>query len=66
VPGYALYLYTYEEWVHNKKIREKKDKKGIALRDIASKVHLLARIAMPWQIGYMKWIGGVIMNISNQ
>jgi hypothetical protein len=37
-----------------RKIREKKGKKGIALRDIASKVHLLARLAMQWQVGYMK------------
>jgi hypothetical protein len=51
VPGYALHLYSYAELLHNKKIREKK---GIALRDIASKVHLLARLVMPWQIGYMK------------
>ena len=49
-----------------RKIREKKGKKGIALREIASKVHLSARLAMPWQIGYMKWIGGVIKNVSNQ
>jgi hypothetical protein len=54
VPGYALHLYSYAELPHKKKIREKKGKKGIALRDIASKVHLLARLAMPWQIGYMK------------
>jgi hypothetical protein len=40
--------------LHKKKIREKKGKKGIALKEIASKVHLLARLAMPWQIGYMK------------
>jgi hypothetical protein len=46
VPGYALHLYSYAELLHNKKIREKKGKKGIALRDIASKVHLLARLAM--------------------
>ena len=66
MPGYALHLYSYAELLHSKKIGEKKGKKGIALRDIASKVHLLARLAMPWQIGYMKWIGGVIMNVSNQ
>jgi len=66
VPGHALHHYSYAELLHNKKIREKKVKKGIALRDIASKVHLLARLAMPWQIGYMKWIGGVIKNVSNQ
>jgi hypothetical protein len=54
VPGYALHLYKYAELPHNRKIREKKGKKGIALRDIASKGHLLARLAMPWQIGYMK------------
>jgi hypothetical protein len=33
---------------------------------MASKVHLLARLAVPWQVGYMKWIEGVIMNVSNQ
>ena len=57
MPGYALHHYSYAELLHNKKIREKKGKKGkkgIALRDIASKVHLLARLAMPWQVGYMK------------
>ena len=57
---------TDAELLHNKKIREKKGKKGIAIRDIASKVQLLARLVMPWQIGYMRWIGGVIMNVSNQ
>ncbi len=40
MPGYALHHYSYAELLHNKKIREKKGKKGIALRDIASKVHL--------------------------
>ncbi len=54
VPGYALHHYSYAELLHNKKLREKKGKKGIALRDIASKVHLLARLAMPWQVGYKK------------
>jgi hypothetical protein len=54
VPGYALHHYSYAVLLHNKKIREKKGKKGIALRDIATKVHLLARLAMPWQVGYMK------------
>ncbi len=34
----------YAELLHNKKLREKKGKKGITLRDIASKVHLLARL----------------------
>ncbi len=64
--GHALHLYSYAELLHNRKIREKKGKKGIALRDITSKVHLLARLAMPWQIGYMKYIEGVMMNVSNQ
>ena len=36
MPGYALHLYSYAELLHNKKIREKKGKKGIALRDTAS------------------------------
>ena len=54
MPGYALHLYSYAKLLHNKTLREKKGKKGIALRDIASKVHLLARLAMKWQIGYMK------------
>ncbi len=54
VPGYALHHNSYAVLLHNKKIREKKGKKGIALRDIASKVHLLARLAMPWQVGHMK------------
>jgi hypothetical protein len=54
VPGYALHHYSYAELLYNKKLREKKGKKGIALRDIASKVHLIARLAMPWQVGYMK------------
>jgi hypothetical protein len=54
VPGYALHHYSYAELLHNKKLRERKSKKGIALRDIASKVHFTARLAMPWQIGYMK------------
>jgi hypothetical protein len=54
VPGYALHHYSYAELLHNKKLRERKGKKGIALRDIASKVHLIARLAMPWQVGYMK------------
>jgi hypothetical protein len=55
LPGYALHHYSYAELLHNKKIKEKKGKKGIALRgDIPSKVHLLARLAMPWQAGYMK------------
>jgi hypothetical protein len=54
VPRYALNHYSYAELLHNKKLREKKGKKGIALRDIASKVHLIARLAMPWQVGYMK------------
>jgi hypothetical protein len=40
--------------LHNKKLKEKKGKKGIALMDIASKVHLLARLAMPWQVGCKK------------
>ena len=66
MPGYALHDYRYAVLLHNKKIREKKGKKGIALRDIASKMHLLSRLAMPWQVGYMKWIGGVIVNVSNQ
>jgi len=34
VPGYALHHYSYAELLHNKKIREKKGKKGIALRVI--------------------------------
>jgi hypothetical protein len=54
VPGYALHHYSYAKLLHNKKIKEKKGKKGITLRDTASKVHLLARLAMPWQVGYMK------------
>jgi hypothetical protein len=54
VPGYALYQYSYAELLHNKKLREKKGKKGIALRDIASKAHFLARLATPWQVDYMK------------
>ncbi len=54
MPGYALHHYSYAVLLQNKKIREKKDKKGIVLRDIASKVHLLARLAMPWQVGFMK------------
>jgi hypothetical protein len=54
VPGYALHHYSYAELLHDKKIREKKGKKGIALRDIASKVHLLARLGVTWQIGNMK------------
>ena len=54
MPGYALHHYSYAVLLHNKKIREKKGKKGIVLRDIASKVHLLARLDMPWQVGYMK------------
>jgi hypothetical protein len=66
VPGYALHHYSYAKLLHNKKIREKKGKKGIALRDIASKVHLLSRLAMPWQVGYMKKIKVVIMNVSHQ
>jgi hypothetical protein len=37
----------------NKKLRERKGKKGIALRDIASKVHLIARLDIPWQVGYL-------------
>ena len=53
MPGYALHHYSYE-LLHNKKLRERKGKKGIALRDIASKVHFAARLAMPWQVGYMK------------
>ena len=32
VPGYALHHYSYAELLHNKKIREKKGKKGIALK----------------------------------
>jgi hypothetical protein len=36
VPGYALHHYSYAELLHNKKLRERKGKKGIALRDIAS------------------------------
>jgi hypothetical protein len=54
VPGYALHHNSYAVLLHNKKIRGKKGKKGIALRDIASKVHLLARLGMTWQVGYMK------------
>jgi hypothetical protein len=54
VPGYALHHYSYAVLLYNKKIKEKKGKKGIALRDIASKVHLLARLDMPWQVGCMK------------
>jgi len=54
VPWYALHRYSYAELLHNKKLRERKSKKGIALRDIASKVHFTARLAMPWQFGYMK------------
>ncbi len=45
---------SYAELLHNKKLRERKGKKGIALRDIARKVHLLARLVIPWQVGYMK------------
>jgi hypothetical protein len=54
VPGYALHHYSYAELLHNKKLGERKSKKGIALRDIASKVHLIARLAIPWQVGDMK------------
>jgi hypothetical protein len=36
VPKYALHHYSYEELLHNKELRERKGKKGIALRDIAS------------------------------
>jgi hypothetical protein len=52
VPGYALHHYSYAELLHNKKLRERISKKGIALRDIASKVYFTARLAIPWQIGY--------------
>jgi hypothetical protein len=54
VPGYALHHYSYAELLHNKKLRERKSRKGIALKDIASKVHFIARLAMPRQVGYMK------------
>ncbi len=54
VPRYALHHYSYAELLHNKKLRERKSKKGITFRDIASKMHFTARLAMPWQIGYMK------------
>jgi hypothetical protein len=47
-------VYSYAELLHNKKLGERKSKKGITLRDIASKVHFIARLAMPWQVGYMK------------
>ena len=45
MPGYALHLYSYAELLHNKKIREKKGKKGIALRDIASKSAFISKIS---------------------
>ena len=45
MPGYALHHHSYAELLHNKKIREKKGKKGIALRDIASKVHFISKIS---------------------
>ncbi len=54
MPGYALHHYSYAELLHNKELRKRKGKKGITLRDIASKVHLIARLAMPWQVGSMK------------
>jgi hypothetical protein len=54
VPEYALHHYSYAKLLHKKKLRERKGKKGITLRDIASKVHLIARLAMPWQVGFMK------------
>jgi hypothetical protein len=54
VPGYALHHYSYAELLHIKKLGERKSKKGIALRDIANKVLYIARLAMPWQVGYMK------------
>ncbi len=66
MPGYALHHYSYAELLHNKELRERKDKKGIALRDIASKVNFIARLAMPWQVGYMKYIEEVIMNVLHQ
>jgi hypothetical protein len=54
VPIYALHHYSYAELLHNNKLRERRSKKGFALRNIASKVHFTARLAMPWQIGYME------------
>jgi hypothetical protein len=54
VHGHALHHYSYAELLHNKKLRERKSKKGITLRDSASKVHFIARLAIPWQDGYMK------------
>jgi hypothetical protein len=42
VPGYALHHYSYAELLHINKLRERKSKKGMALRDIASKVHFTA------------------------
>jgi hypothetical protein len=54
VPRYALHHYSYAELLHNKKLRERGSKKGIALRNISSKVHFTARLDMPWKIGYMK------------
>ncbi len=36
MPGYALHHYSYAVLLHTKKIKEKKGKKGIALRDTAS------------------------------
>ncbi len=42
MPGYALHHYSYAELLHNKKLRERKSKKGIVLRDIASKVQFIA------------------------
>jgi hypothetical protein len=64
--GYALLHYSYAELLHNKELKERKGKKGVTLRDIESKVHFIARLATPWQVGYMKEIEGVIMNVLHQ
>jgi hypothetical protein len=47
VPRYALHRYSYAEQLHNKKLMERRSKKGIALMNFASNVHFTARLAMP-------------------
>jgi hypothetical protein len=53
--------YSYAELLHNKELMERMSKKGIALVNIASNVHLTARSAMPLPLNHMKQIEGVII-----
>jgi hypothetical protein len=63
VPRYALHHYSYAELLHNKKLRERGSKKGIALRNIASKVHFTARLSYAMENWLHEINRGVNMNV---